>query len=87
MAETVRKETLMMKPVETWYRERLERWTAAKENGKKDLEVLHLAELQTGPGDLTLVEWEKKMAESEIERHGSKRAYDAVYGGKVTCKQ
>ena len=78
MAETVRKEVLQEKPVEAWYRDRVERWVAARENGKKDLEVLHYGELKMGPGNLTLSEWDQKMRKEERDRHGSK-AYSIVF--------
>ena len=79
MAETVQKETLQMKPVEAWYRGKVERLMAAREKGKEGLEALYLGELRMGPGDLSLAEWEQKEVEDERRRHGE-RAYDAVFG-------
>ena len=69
----------MKKPVQAWYTDKVERWTAARELKKTDLEVLHFGELKTGPGDLTLAEWDQKMIEMKQELHGLK-AYNAVYG-------
>ena len=79
MEETVKKEILLEKPSETWYRKKVDDMMAARGNGKKDLEVLHLGELQTGPGDLSHVEWEQKMLEEKLALHGE-RAYNAVNG-------
>ena len=70
-----------MKPVEAWYRGKVDRLMFAREQNKENLEALHLQEIRAGPGDLTLAEWERKMVEEEKELHG-KRAYYAVFGNK-----
>ena len=58
MAETVRKETLLEKPIENWYRGKVDRMMSAREQKKEIVAELLLGEIQVGPGDLTLVEWE-----------------------------
>ena len=58
MEETVKKEILLEKPIETWYRGKVERMMSAREQKKDIIAELLLGEIQHGPGDLTLVEWE-----------------------------
>ena len=53
----------------------------AKKHNKENLEAIHLDAIKTGPGDLTLKEWDQKMIEEKHELHGHK-AFNAVYGLK-----
>ena len=61
MVETVKKETLLEKPVEAWYKCKVERMMSAREQNKEIIAELLLGEIQVGLGDLTNVEWEQKV--------------------------